>query len=853
MESEANQQTSLSKKKNQKSLKSGGAKSHRYYSPVKPDEELIINQKAKSREPKTKSKVLTNSNSDGEQIHNTPPPTSDFKLGTPKNSRQELKPTRMVASPKADIKQQLYKSVQIQNTVPDEDEFDIEIDRMLKTRTMTIEEFDSKVLRRFQACSSAKKSKISKMRLALLEDYNRECKHTPEINSYSNNLKERVPQVDRIPYILEDQNGKLMKKKRQIENDRTKKAQEECTFTPKINNNKSMVALNHHSVVTKTAVGYDKTAAEDLIKWGEQRDKRLQSKKWTELIPNNEYTFKPQICNKSKQILKDSSTKSPRPAHQRLMEKNHNKKSSNNIHNKNPIPAPDETFKPKINPNSRKMAEKKRLKDKQEIMIKNIQESQTTDVLAPQVNDQFDMERKIQEIFDGAYTRSFVETNTNPNDMLDNDGTGDFIQEEICDVVVPARGIVLTNKKNDNSVMKSYRNERSPQSTGPPTRGEVNGQLLQVEYNDDLLDNMYNNSLLISPKNMLNPVAEETDHQTKKDTQKAGLAKSPKDGNQGKKTETLVQKSPKENVKDWEQTAGRSTEIVNENQRNGVFFEKDPKPQKTANREKLIKEVQTQRNKSRDNKNIDGMNPARHRSNSKRSGKRKHEHSRSSKKNESKGKSRSNSKKPLVLKQSSHKEPEVPPPRLQKQPNLDNEKRDRYTNTKKITFARKKDKLQNRGMSKDKTDNREVSQEKPRIPDNRFNGSCEKKFVPIEPTEISERKPHGGIFDHLGGNKKIGKLLSQALQAEIPSYSKKIVEDKTNKSGKTPEPEIVIEGNFETLGKPDTVTKHETKTHPPVRQNPKDKKPAKAHGKGVFVFVIKKISQPQKKIPQRKN
>lgn len=72
--------------------------------------------------------------------------------------------------------------------------------------TITTQEFEDQVWSRFEAWNSARKSKIGKMKKELLEDYGRNNRHQPEINKSSRNMRSRTPLVERVQFILDDQN-----------------------------------------------------------------------------------------------------------------------------------------------------------------------------------------------------------------------------------------------------------------------------------------------------------------------------------------------------------------------------------------------------------------------------------------------------------------------------------------------------------------------------------------------------------------------------------------------------------------------------------------------------------------------
>lgn len=115
-------------------------------------------------------------------------------------------------------------------------------------------------------------------------------------------------------------------------------------------------------------------------------------------IEYSEYTFKPEISSKSKTMIKDSSKTD---VFERLQI---------NAKKKKAMPEENLDFKPKINQKSREMATKKKEREREENIVKNLEAissgvPQNKVKIADQVakNNATDMERQFQNIYDKAY------------------------------------------------------------------------------------------------------------------------------------------------------------------------------------------------------------------------------------------------------------------------------------------------------------------------------------------------------------------------------------------------------------------------------------------------------------------
>jgi hypothetical protein len=256
---------------------------------------------------------------------------------------------------------------------------------------MTLKQWDEQVLSRFQAWDSSKKSKVARLRVDLMDQKERDWNYAPKINK-DKRARNHTPLKDRVQAILEDHGTRMTSQRHRIEESKINEEMTHCTFTPRINRNQN------YKSISKTP-----KKAEDLLKWGEQRDKKnvhrqLHGPEYQEL------TFKPKISSKSRAMIKSSADVDvytrlqPRP-----------KKSVRG-------PDDDLDFKPKINENSRNMAMRKAEREREENMVKNLEalsaqaaqqnsrSFQNQNSPSGVKNNQFDMEKRFQEVYEQAYS-----------------------------------------------------------------------------------------------------------------------------------------------------------------------------------------------------------------------------------------------------------------------------------------------------------------------------------------------------------------------------------------------------------------------------------------------------------------
>jgi hypothetical protein len=256
---------------------------------------------------------------------------------------------------------------------------------------MTLKQWDEQVLSRFQAWDSSKKSKVARLRVDLIDQKERDWKYAPKINK-DNRARNHTPLKDRVQAILEHHGTKMTSQRHRIEEAKIDEEMTHCTFTPRINRNQN------YKSISKTP-----KKAEDLLKWGEQRDKKVIHRQLND-PEYQELTFKPTISSKSRTMIKSSADVDvfarlqPRP-----------KKSVRG-------PDDDLDFKPKINEKSRGMAMRKAEREREENMVKNLealsaqaaqqnsQSLQNQNSLSGVKNNQFDMEKRFQEVYEQAYS-----------------------------------------------------------------------------------------------------------------------------------------------------------------------------------------------------------------------------------------------------------------------------------------------------------------------------------------------------------------------------------------------------------------------------------------------------------------
>lgn len=272
-------------------------------------------------------------------------------------------------------------------------------------RTITPEEFDENVMRRLDAWKNSKNSKISKMKRELLEEYMTTNKHQPEINKKSQQMRARTPIIDRVQTILYNQNNNLTKKK--MEQDKNKDIDDliQCTFTPKINRKdfwgNDRPDTGYTTAMPKTPTG-SKTPtgtktptrgrnADSLLKWGEDRDKKIAGKR-IQTLGKDEQTFKPQVNEKSKQIQIDNHKRVD--VYERLTELEKKKLQKKQA----TAGVPQPTFKPMINIKSRQMAEKKKERDREKNMVHNLYKMSSVNT---------NMNDRIKQVFDNAYEKTY--------------------------------------------------------------------------------------------------------------------------------------------------------------------------------------------------------------------------------------------------------------------------------------------------------------------------------------------------------------------------------------------------------------------------------------------------------------
>ena len=268
-----------------------------------------------------------------------------------------------------------------------------ELDEILNKKTITLQEFDEHVLSRLNAWDSSKNRKIAKLRKQVIEELERNCTHIPtnECKSYRNFKRE--PLVNRIQSILDDHGTRITKERQKQEESRIVDEMSHCTFTPRTNRNPKEFQTNK-------SVSKIKANTDDLLKWGEEKNKKIESRRLQEHEMAG-YKFKPEISKKSKQIVKsggvdvfDRQNNQPKKKHENIFEEK-------------------QDFKPKINTKSKLMAERKKEKVREENIVKNLEamsnnKQQATPVkIQDQVsrNNANDMERKFQEIFDKAHDK----------------------------------------------------------------------------------------------------------------------------------------------------------------------------------------------------------------------------------------------------------------------------------------------------------------------------------------------------------------------------------------------------------------------------------------------------------------
>ena len=278
----------------------------------------------------------------------------------------------------------------------DDDQEGEEDEKPSPRRVITGEEFTEHVYSRFEQLEEKKKRKVANLRKTLAEQYERENKHEPQINKNSKYLqKNHVPLQDRMGTFMEEKSTKLQQLKRKLDAEKQKNQEEECTFAPKINKKSQHLKKNKTGDEEKeTAENLQDKAIDDLLKWGQHRDAKLENKK---LIENSgvsdAFKFKPQISEKSKQIVYENLHIKDKGVHKRLY---------NGGKTKEKLVNPEVySYKPSINKKSRQIAEKNK-KDKSNIKIAPIDEENVT---KPIENSPDNMEAKFDQILNEAFDK----------------------------------------------------------------------------------------------------------------------------------------------------------------------------------------------------------------------------------------------------------------------------------------------------------------------------------------------------------------------------------------------------------------------------------------------------------------
>jgi hypothetical protein len=279
-------------------------------------------------------------------------------------------------------------------------------DKNAKKR-FNLDEFEENTVGRFQNWENSKQKKIATLRRGLAEDYGKQHPHMPKINDESRLMnKNQQPLTERVQTILDEKAQKQSLIKKDLDEQRAKRELGQCTFTPKINKTisfpKGQYAKRESSEDTQPSSKSHRNV-DDLLNWGKTRETKIAAKKLIEYSGNEVYTFKPEILDKSKRMLRENVTHSSSiGVHTRLYDAASKKKEGG--------PVGDiYSFKPNINQNSVKMVAKKKREERETIIAKNLQTVLTPTDLdqpkhIPNYGDLFD--QKFTEVFQQAMQRT---------------------------------------------------------------------------------------------------------------------------------------------------------------------------------------------------------------------------------------------------------------------------------------------------------------------------------------------------------------------------------------------------------------------------------------------------------------
>ena len=193
----------------------------------------------------------------------------------------------------------------------------------------------------------------------------------PKINDESRMMnKGQQPLTERVQTILDQKAQKESIIKKDLDEQRAKRELGQCTFTPKINKTisfpKSQNFKRESSEDTQPGPKSHRNV-DDLLNWGKTRETKIAAKKLHEYSGNEVYTFKPEILDKSKRMLRENVTHSSgTPAHTRLYDAASKKKDNGPV-------CDVYSFKPNINQKSVKMVAKKKREERESIIAKNLQ------------------------------------------------------------------------------------------------------------------------------------------------------------------------------------------------------------------------------------------------------------------------------------------------------------------------------------------------------------------------------------------------------------------------------------------------------------------------------------------------